>query len=104
MASAAPYRRGLAWLREADPALARLIDEHPDFEPTAWMQRLPKLDLFGALIFQVIGQQISLIAATAIFAGLLDRFGGHAPHPDDFVGLDAEALCGLGLSRRPEAH
>ena len=28
------------------------------------------MDLFGALVFQVIGQQISVIAATAIFARL----------------------------------
>jgi 3-methyladenine DNA glycosylase/8-oxoguanine DNA glycosylase len=34
---------------------------------------LPTLDLFGALVFQVIGQQISVVAATAIFARLLER-------------------------------
>jgi hypothetical protein len=37
-----------------------LIDERPAFDPGEWMQRLPGLDLFGALVSQVIGQQISL--------------------------------------------
>ena len=72
-------RTGLAWLRAADPVLAQVIDDHPDFDPDAWIRRLPAMDLFGALVFQVIGQQISVIAATAIFARLTDRFGGRVP-------------------------
>lgn len=55
--------------------LARLIDEHPGFDPRAWMQRLPTLDLFAALVFQVIGQQISVAAALAIFARLVEHLG-----------------------------
>jgi 3-methyladenine DNA glycosylase/8-oxoguanine DNA glycosylase len=35
--------------------------------------------IFGALVFQIIGQQISVIAATAIFARLIERFGARAP-------------------------
>jgi DNA-3-methyladenine glycosylase II len=58
--------RGIASLREADPVLAPLIDEHPALDPTAWPQRLPPLNLFGALVLQVIGQQISMVAASAI--------------------------------------
>lgn len=38
----------------------------PDFDPDAWVRRLPPLDLFGALVFAVIGQQISVTAATAL--------------------------------------
>jgi 3-methyladenine DNA glycosylase/8-oxoguanine DNA glycosylase len=91
---------GLAWLREADPVLAKVIGEHPAFDPSAWLQRLPTLDLFGALVFQVIGQQISVVAATAIFARLVEHFDGRAPEPDDLVGLGPETLRGLGLSRR----
>ena len=64
------------------------------------MQRLPALDLFGALVFQVIGQQISVVAATAIFARVLERFGGRAPDPDDLAVVEPETLRGLGLSRR----
>jgi DNA-3-methyladenine glycosylase II len=42
----------------------------PDFDPDAWIRRLPPMDLFGALVLQIIGQQISVVAATAIFACL----------------------------------
>lgn len=93
-------RAGLAWLRDADPVLGRLIDEHPDFDPGAWMRRLPALDLFGALVFQVIGQQISVAAASAIFTRLLERFGGRAPRPQELAAVDPETLRGLGLSRQ----
>ena len=37
-------------LRQADPVLARLIDERPDFDPRAWMIQLPPMDLYGALL------------------------------------------------------
>lgn len=64
------------------------------------MQKLPTLDLFGALVFQVIGQQISVAAALAIFARLVERFGGRVPDPDDFAAVAPEMLRGVGLSRR----
>jgi hypothetical protein len=35
-------------LRDADPVLARLIDDRQDFDPRAWMAQLPPMDLFGA--------------------------------------------------------
>jgi DNA-3-methyladenine glycosylase II len=95
--------RGLAWLREADPVLARVIDEHPAFDPTVWLQKLPPLDLFGALVLQVIGQQISVVAATAIFARLVARFDGRVPDPDDLADVEPEALRTLGLSRQKGA-
>ena len=93
-------RPGLAWLREADPVLAGLIDYHPGFDPRAWTRRLPTLDMFGALVFQVIGQQISAAAALAIFARLVERFGGRVPDPDDIDALPPETLRELGLSRQ----
>jgi 3-methyladenine DNA glycosylase/8-oxoguanine DNA glycosylase len=36
------------------------------------------MNLFGALVFAIIGQQISVIAAMAIFARLTARFGRRA--------------------------
>src|SRR5262249_58525656 len=47
-------------LRRADPVLARLIDGNPGFDPRAWRQELSPLDAFGALLFQVMGQQLSV--------------------------------------------
>ncbi len=90
----------LAYLREADPVLARVIDENPAFDPGAWSRRLPALDLFGALLFQVIGQQISVIAARAIFTRLLERFGGTVPTPAELSTLDPQTLHEIGLSRQ----
>jgi DNA-3-methyladenine glycosylase II len=90
----------LPHLRAADPVLARVIDENPAFDPEGWSQRWPPLDLFGALVLQVIGQQISVIAATAIFTRLLERFGGRVPGPDELATVDLEVLRQLGLSRQ----
>src|SRR5919112_160982 len=49
-------------LRNADPVLARLIDDRPAFDPRAWLAQLPPMDLYGALLFQVTGQQLSVPA------------------------------------------
>jgi DNA-3-methyladenine glycosylase II len=90
----------LAYLRAADPVLARVIDENPAFDPGAWSRRWPELDLFGALVLEVIGQQISVIAASAIFRRLLERFGGAVPDPGELATADPEVLHEAGLSRR----
>jgi DNA-3-methyladenine glycosylase II len=102
-ARAQEIRKGLAWLHAADPVLARLIDDRPDFDPDVWIRRLPAMDLFGALVFQIIGQQISVIAATAIFSRLTERFGGRVPNAGELAAVDVETLRGLGLSRRKAA-
>jgi DNA-3-methyladenine glycosylase II len=102
-ARAQEIRTGLAWLRAADPVLAQLIDDRPDFDPDVWIRRLPAMDLFGALVFQIIGQQISVIAATAIFARLTGHFGGRVPDADELAAVGQETLRGLGLSRRKAA-
>ena len=83
--------------------LAALIDAHPEFDPDAWVRRLPAMDLFGALVFQIIGQQISVAAATAIFTRLTGHFGGQVPNPADLTAVPPEALRGLGLSARKAA-
>jgi DNA-3-methyladenine glycosylase II len=93
-------RTGLAWLHAADPVLAQVIDDHPDFDPDAWIRTFPAMSLFGALVFQIIGQQISVIAATAIFRRLTARFGGRVPDAGELAAVDPGTLRGLGLSRR----
>jgi hypothetical protein len=59
-----------SYLRHADPVLTRLIDERPDFDPRAWMAQLPPMDLYGALLFQVTGQQLSVPATRRTLACL----------------------------------
>jgi DNA-3-methyladenine glycosylase II len=93
-------RRGLAHLRAADPVLAALIDRRPDYDPDAWRRELPVMDLFGCLVFQITGQQISMKAAQAILHRLTELFDGRLPTPADVVELDEKTLRGLGLSWR----
>jgi DNA-3-methyladenine glycosylase II len=65
---AAWLRQARSYLRNADPVLARLIDERPEFDPRAWMTQLPPMDLYGALLFQVTGQQLSVAATRRTLA------------------------------------
>ncbi len=95
--------RARADLRRADPILARLIDAHPDFDPRAWLADLPPMDAFGALVFQVIGQQLSVRATRRILERLTGLFGGALPTPDALVARAPEELVKTGLSRRKVA-
>ncbi|HEV2452383.1 MAG TPA: hypothetical protein VGS62_10720 [Streptosporangiaceae bacterium] len=89
-----------SYLRNADPVLARLIDERPDFDPRAWMAELPPMDLYGALLFQVTGQQLSVAATRRTLARIEALFGGHLPSPTELLAVDPGALRTAGLSWR----
>ena len=91
------------FLRKADPALARVIDAHPDFHPRAWINELPPFDAFGTLVFQVIGQQLSVSATRTILARLQERFGGHMPSPAELLAADPHELRASGMSTRKGA-
>jgi DNA-3-methyladenine glycosylase II len=90
----------LAHLRRADPVLARVIAAHPDFDPRAWLADLPPMDAFGALVFQVAGQQLSVAATRRIFERLCAGFGGRLPEPAELLALDPALLRQIGLSGR----
>ena len=92
-----------AFLREADPVLARIIDAHPDFRPRAWTKDLPAIDAFSTLIFQVIGQQLSVRATRTILGRLEQAFGGRLPTPTEMLAADPEAVRSSGLSARKTA-
>jgi 3-methyladenine DNA glycosylase/8-oxoguanine DNA glycosylase len=79
------------YLRNADPVLARVIDD------------LPGLDAFGTLIFQVAGQQLSVRATRAILSRLEEGFGGHLPSPAEVLAADLQVLRAGGLSARKGA-
>jgi DNA-3-methyladenine glycosylase II len=91
------------FLRNADPVLARLIDARPDFRPRAWLDELPPLDAFGTLIFQVVGQQLSVAATRTIVSRLEEQFGGHLPSPAEVLAADPQVLRTAGLSGRKGA-
>jgi DNA-3-methyladenine glycosylase II len=101
--SAVADPRARAFLRRADPVLARLIDERPDFRPRAWMNELPPLDSFGTLIFQVAGQQLSVRATRAILSRLEAHFGGRLPTAAELLATDRQVLRESGLSLRKGA-
>jgi len=87
-------------LRNADPVLARLIDDRPDFDPRAWLAQLPPMDLYGALLFQVAGQQLSVAATRTILARIEAMFGGQLPAPAQLLGVDPATIREAGLSWR----
>jgi DNA-3-methyladenine glycosylase II len=97
---AAWLRKTRSYLRNADPVLAGLIDERPDFDPEAWRAQLPPMDLFGALLFQVTGQQLSVAATRTILGRIQAPFGGRLPAPAELLALDPAKLREAGLSWR----
>jgi DNA-3-methyladenine glycosylase II len=99
-ADAEELARARAHLRDADPVIARLIDERPDFDPRAWLAELPAMDLFGALVFQVTGQQLSVAATRRTLARIQALFGGRLPLPAELLRVEPTALREAGLSGR----
>jgi DNA-3-methyladenine glycosylase II len=93
-------RQARSHLRGADAVLARLIDDRPDFDPRAWLAQLPPMDLYGALLFQVAGQQLSVPSTRRILARVEALFGGHLPSPTELLGVDPAKLREAGLSWR----
>jgi DNA-3-methyladenine glycosylase II len=93
-------RQARSQLRDADPVLARLIDERPDFDPRAWLAQLPPMDLYGALLFQVAGQQLSVPSTRRILSRVEGLFGGHLPSSTELLAVDPGQLREAGLSWR----
>ena len=89
-----------SYLGNADPVLARLIDDRPAFDPRAWLAQLPPMDLYGALLFQVVGQQLSVPSTRRILARIEALFGGHLPSAAELLGVDPGKLREAGLSWR----
>jgi DNA-3-methyladenine glycosylase II len=96
-------RKAREFLRKADPVLGRVIDAHPGFRPRAWLDDLPPLDAFGTLIFQVVGQQLSVASTRAIVSRIEERFGGRLPTPVEALAADPQEFRSAGLSARKGA-
>jgi DNA-3-methyladenine glycosylase II len=92
------WAAGRELLRAADPRMAALVEAQPQLDPDGFLDGLPH-DLWGALVLQVIGQQISLAAAAAILGRLDALQGGRLPTPMELIAIDAETLRSVGLSR-----
>jgi DNA-3-methyladenine glycosylase II len=92
------WRDGRAILRAADQRMAALVEADPLLDPDALFDGWPS-DLWGALVLQVIGQQLSTAAARAILARLEALYGGRLPTPAELRATDDATLRGIGLSR-----
>ena len=61
------------------------------------------MDLYGALLFQVTGQQLSVPATRRTLARIQALFGGHLPAPAELLAVDPGQLRQAGLSWRKVA-
>jgi DNA-3-methyladenine glycosylase II len=68
--------------------MARLIEARPDFDPHAWIAQLPPMDLYGALLFQIVGQQLSVAATRRTLERIQALFAGHLPSPAELLAAD----------------
>jgi DNA-3-methyladenine glycosylase II len=93
----------VAELRDADPVMARLIDEHEALVRRDLRRERPG-DAYGALLRSIVGQQLSTKAARTIYGRMLELFGGHAPTPKQLLAADPEAIRAAGLSRPKIAY
>ena len=92
------WAAGRAVLRDADSRMAELVSAQPVLDPDRLFDGLPS-DLWGALVLQVIGQQLSLAAAAAILTRLEALHSARMPTPVELLATDAETLRGIGMSR-----
>jgi DNA-3-methyladenine glycosylase II len=78
--------------------MSALVEADPALDPDALFDGWPA-DLWGALVLQVIGQQLSRAAADAILTRLEALHGGRLPTPEEMLETDDQTLRGIGLSR-----
>ena len=65
--------------------------------------RAPPPDAFGTLIFQVVGQQLSVSATRTIISRLQELFGGRMPSPQELLAVAPQELRASGMSNRKAA-
>src|SRR6185312_6505340 len=70
---------------EVDPVLAGIIDRDPAFARTAWLDELPPNDLFGAVLFHVVGQELSVAETHRTIGRIELLFDGHLPSPAELL-------------------
>ncbi len=58
------------------------------------------MDLFGALLFQIVGQQLSVAATRRTLERVEARFGGRLPSAADVLAADPATFRDAGLSWR----
>jgi DNA-3-methyladenine glycosylase II len=90
----------IAHLRAADPVLARLLDDCGPPSMVRDASRPGPADHYGALLRAIVGQQLSTLAARAIYGRLVERFGGRTPTPQELLDEEPDEMRpAVGLSR-----
>ncbi|MDA0351185.1 MAG: DNA-3-methyladenine glycosylase [Chloroflexi bacterium] len=94
--AAAAYRH----LREADPVVGRLIDQHGPFTPR------PTTDPYASLVRTILFQQLAGAAASAIQKRLYARFGDETrtPTPAELLATNDEDFRSVGVSRQKAGY
>lgn len=92
----------LAALRRADPDLGPIIDR-VGIPPDWWTDRPWASTRLGVLIFEIIGQQISVSSATAMWKRLLAEMHGKLT-ANGLAQLSADARERIGLSHRKHEY
>jgi hypothetical protein len=67
-------------------------------EALARLDGIPPMNLFGALVFQVTGQQLSVASRRRILGRIQEMFGSHLPSPAELLQADPAGLRQAGLS------
>ena len=91
-------------LRASDPVLRAVIDAVGADNVRSPRSRLAG-DHYGALVRSIVGQQLSTIAANAIYGRLNERYGGRSPTPREVLEDDPDAMrVAAGLSHAKVAY
>jgi DNA-3-methyladenine glycosylase II len=92
-------KAALAQLRASDEVLAAIIEQVGALGDSR-EGRPDREEHYGALVRTITGQQLSVLAARAIYGRLTDRFDGRAPTPQEILADEPEELrAAAGLSR-----
>lgn len=83
----------LDYLRSREPLLGREIDR------IGWIEREIIPDLFAALVYSIVGQQISNKAAATVWMRMQDRFVEITPARLDMFSAEEIQKCGLSMRK-----
>ena len=74
-----------------------IIDSVGPLDISRWTHLRPK-DPYGSLLRSIVGQQLSVSAASSIFNRLKEANGGRSPSPRELLGITPTRLRRCGLS------
>lgn len=86
-------QNALDHLKAREPLLGREIDR------IGWIEREIIPDLFAALIYSIVGQQISNKAAATVWMRMQDRFTEITPVRLDMLSAEEIQKCGLSMRK-----